>query len=226
MARILLVEDESELATVVASWLCDELHVIEIASNGLDAQEYLRTKNYDLVILDVIMPGASGIEVCKRYRESGGSSPILLLTARSSINDKEVGLDAGADDYLTKPFNLRELSARVRALIRRSQTKPIMSLQVGSLTLEPKSCVVMRNGVALDLHPKEFMILEFFMRNPDEVFAADELISNIWGSNSKLSPETVRTYMKTLRKKIDAPNRPSLIQNIRGIGYKLSGDHV
>lgn len=221
MAKLLLVEDESELSSVICDWLAEEHHLVETADTGLAALELLQKNQYDLAILDIRLPGADGVEVCKQFRSSGGSIPVLMLTALNSIVDKEIGLDAGADDYLTKPFNLRELSARVRALLRRPAPAPVMKYECGPIKLDRKGCTVTRAGVELHLHPKEFCLLEFLMRNAGEVFNAEQLIDRIWGSESSIVPDTIRTHIKTLRKKIDVPGEPSLIQNVRGLGYKI-----
>jgi two-component system OmpR family response regulator len=221
MAKLLLVEDEPELVAVISEWLQDEHHVVETVSRGDQAIEQLSAHAYDLVILDLMIPVLDGVQVCRQYREKGGKIPVLMLTARASIFDKEAGLDAGADDYLTKPFNLRELSARVRALLRRPPVAPLNSFRAGSITLDSRAHKVMRDNRELHLHPKEFGLLEFLMRHPGQVFSAEELIDRIWGSDSIIVPDTIRTHIKTLRKKIDRPGQPSLIHNVRGLGYKL-----
>lgn len=227
MAKILLVEDEVELGAVVSEWLGDDHHLVEIAHDGTEGLRLVQTVLYDLIILDLMLPGVSGMEICRQVRSAGSPTPILILTARSSISDKEAGLDSGADDYLTKPFHLRELSARVRALLRRPANVASTVFRVGDLALDRNNCAVMRNDSELiPLHPKEYSLLEFLMSNPGKLFSPDDLIDRIWGSDSTVVPETVRTYIKTLRKKIDLPNKASLIQNIRGMGYKLEEPHL
>lgn len=220
MAKILLVEDEPDLADVVKDWLEEDLHLVEVSKDGSSALEALEKNEFDLVILDLMIPNVDGIAVCQRYRRSGGASPILMLTAKKSLESKETGLDAGADDYLTKPFQLRELSARIRALLRR-QGSPVPEFRVGELVLERNSCNVMKAGSSVHLLPKEFMLLEYLMRNNKKVVSVDNLIDHVWGSESAITSETVRSYIKTLRKKIDTPGQLSLIKNIYGMGYKL-----
>ncbi len=220
MAKILLVEDEPDLADVVKDWLEEDLHLVEVSKDGSSALDALEKNEFDLVILDLMIPNVDGIAVCQRYRRSGGASPILMLTAKKSLESKETGLDAGADDYLTKPFQLRELSARIRALLRR-QGSPVPEFRVGELVLERNSCNVMKAGSSVHLLPKEFMLLEYLMRNNKKVVSVDNLIDHVWGSESAITSETVRSYIKTLRKKIDTPGQLSLIKNIYGMGYKL-----
>ncbi len=221
MAKILLVEDEKGLSDVIAEWLQDESHVVEVCASGARAIEQLQSHHYDLVLLDLMLPDIDGIEVCRRFRASQGTIPVLMLTARTSIDSKETGLDAGADDYLTKPFQLRELSARVRALLRRPTGAPTLRLSAGNLEVDPAGMVVRKNGDEIHLLPKEYALLELFMRNPGRVFSADELIDRVWGSGADTLPETVRSTLRGLRQKIDEDGRPSLIRTIYGSGYKL-----
>jgi len=221
MAKILVVEDEQDLSGPVRDWLGREHHLVEVVDNGPDALDRLRIYKYDVVILDLMLPGLSGMEVCRRFRSAGGTTPILMLTAKTTVEDKEAGLDAGADDYLTKPFHLKELSARVRALLRRPAPVSGNVLNVRSLVLDTSACRVTKDGHELHLLPKEFSLLEFLMRHPNQVFSADALLDRVWASDTSALPDTVRTHIKTLRKKIDDEDSPSFIRTIHGVGYKL-----
>lgn len=221
MAKILLVEDEPDFSELIAGWLKNDHYLIESVENGEDAMDRLRFYKYDLVILDWMLPGISGVDVCKRYRSSGGTTPILMLTAKRHVDEKEAGLDAGADDYLTKPFELKELSARIRALLRRPSAFSGNVLKVGNLVLESNSFKVTRDGEDIQLLPKEFALLEFLMRHPNQVFSAEAILDRVWSSDSEASPETIRTYIKRLRKKLDVEGTPSLLCTVHGVGYKL-----
>jgi DNA-binding response OmpR family regulator len=221
MAKILLVEDEPDFSILITEWLKNEKYVVEAVENGEDALDRLKFYKYDCVILDWMLPALSGIEVCKNFRSGGGTTPILLLTAKKHVDEKEQGLDAGADDYLTKPFEMKELSARIRALLRRPQAFSGSVLQVGNLALEPNTFKVTRSGEEVALLPKEFALLEFLMRHPNQVFSADALLDRVWSSDSEASPETIRTYIKRLRKKIDLDGQPSILSTVHGVGYKL-----
>jgi len=221
MAKILLVEDEPDFSILIGEWLRSQHHIVEIVDNGEDALDRLKFYKYDVVVLDWMLPGISGLDVCGDYRSKGGTTPILLLTAKRHVDEKEQGLDAGADDYLTKPFEMKELGARIRALLRRPPSLSGGVVQVGNLTLEPGIYKVSRNGEDLTLLPKEFALLEFLMRHPNQVFSADALLDRVWSSDSDASPETIRTYIKRLRKKIDVEGQPSFLATVHGVGYKL-----
>ncbi len=221
MAKVLLVEDDQDLVSRITKWLSLERYSVEAVGNGKEALELLRESTYDFIILDWHMPELSGVEMCRYFRANGGSTPILMLTGKTDIADKEAGLDAGADDYLTKPFHPRELCARLRALGRRPSQRLSDELKIGGLILDLNKYQLYRNGTEIDLLPLEFSLLEFFMRNPGRVFNADILLERVWPVNSEASPEAVRTCIKTLRRKIDIDSEPSLIKTVHGVGYKL-----
>jgi len=221
MTKVLLVEDELDLAQQVRDWLEDEHYLVEVAHDGQSACDCLQFYNYDLIVLDWMLPKVDGLTICRQYRERGGSAPILLLTAKGSTEDKELGLDTGADDYLTKPFQLKELSARLRALLRRSGGNFSSLLQCGDVTLDPDSRSVTKAGQNVHLEPKEFNLLEFLLRNKNKTFSADALIRRVWESDSLATTDTLRTYIRALRKKIDTPGADSIITTVHGVGYKI-----
>lgn len=222
MAKILIVEDEADFYEPIRAFLAREHHVVEVVENGLEALDRLRFYKYDAIIMDWMLPGMQGVDVCREYRSSGGTTPILMLTAKTATGEKISGLDAGADDYLTKPFDVGEVSARVRALLRRPATLTGNVLKLGQIVLERDTHRVTKTGEEIQLLPKEFALLEFFMRHPNQVFSAEALLDRVWASDSEASPETIRTYIKRLRQKIDNKDVPSLIQTVHGVGYKFS----
>jgi len=221
VAKILLVEDDEGLARRLKVLLSHERHSVDVLDNGEDALQQLGVTTYDAIILDWKLPGLSGIDVCKEFRERGGVTPVMILTGKSAISEKTAGLDSGADDYVTKPVNTAELYARIRALLRRNVGFASKMLKAGDLTLEPDSHIVTRSGVEIELSPKEFQLLEFFMRHPNTVFSADALLDRVWRTDSEQSSHTVRTHMQRLRGKIDLQGQPSVIQTVAGVGYKL-----
>ncbi len=221
MSKVLLAEDEALLANEISEWLQHEHHIVEIVGDGLAAQETLSCCQYDVVVLDWMLPGLSGVDVCKNYRASGGQTPILILTARSSIESKEEGLDAGADDYLTKPVQLKELSARIRSLLRRKVVSPTNNLQVMDIVVDPKIRTVTKGGQEIHLEPREFNLLEFLLRHPNVTFSTEALIRRVWESYTHITPETLRSYVKSLRKKLDTEGKDSFIATVHGSGYMV-----
>ncbi len=221
MAKILIVEDDTDIATIVSRWLQHENHLVEISKDGEDASVKLKLNQYDLVILDWMLPKITGVELCQKFRTSGGTTPILLLTAKSTIENKEAGLDSGADDYLTKPFDLKELSARVRALLRRAGAISTKTLKIGDLSLDAEMHQVFVGDMLISLNPKEFALLEFLMRHPNQIFSGEALLSRVWQSDAMASTDTVRAHIKNLRKKIDQPGKTSPISTVHGLGYKI-----
>lgn len=222
MAKILIVEDEADFSDPIRAFLTRDHHVVEVVENGLEALDRLRFYKYDVIIMDWMLPGMQGVDVCREFRASGGTTPILMLTAKTATGEKISGLDAGADDYLTKPFDIGEVSARVRALLRRPAALTGNVLKLGQIVLERNTHRVTKTGEEIQLLPKEFALLEFFMRHPNQVFSAEALLDRVWASDSEASPETIRTYIKRLRQKIDNKEGPSLIQTVHGVGYKFS----
>jgi len=225
MSKILIVDDEIDLAEGLKRSLLREQHVVELAFDGQQAADMLLVSKYDLVVLDWMMPKRTGLEVCKWIRSRRDRTPVLMLTAKGEIDDKETGLDSGADDYLTKPFHLREFQARVRALLRRGGEAEITdTLTHGKICLHVKERTVMRDGEAIKLEPREFNLLEFLMRHPNQPFTSDALVTRVWESDTEVSSDAIRVYIRMLRKKLDVPNEPSIIETVHGLGYKLTGN--
>lgn len=191
-----------------------------MVNSGTEAIERLRFDKYDVLIFDWQLPDLTGIEICKRFRSKGGNTPVLMLTGKSEIADKETGLDAGADDYLTKPFHPRELSARVRALLRRSGDVKQNVLTCGDIELDPQGFKVTKGGKEITLLPKEFALLEFFLRHPNQVFSPEALLDRVWSAESEASPDTIRVHITKLRGKIETEGQPSPIKTIHRQGYK------
>ena len=222
MAKILLVEDDPAFSRRLALLLQAEHHVVDTVLDGNEALTYLATDNHEMIILDWKLPGLSGLEVCQQYRQRGGKAPILMLTGKVATGEKATGLDAGADDYLTKPFEPEELLARLRALLRRAPGYQDTNLKVANLTLNAETHTVTRDGEPLDLSRKEFLLLEFLMRNAGVVFSPEAILDRVWSTESDVSPHTVRTHIYRLRAKIDKPGTSSSFQTIPGVGYKLN----
>jgi OmpR-family two-component system manganese-sensing response regulator len=224
MAKILLVEDDVALSTRVSEWLKFQQHVVDVVHDGKEGADRLKLYEYDIAILDWELPLKAGVDVCKHYRAAGGKIPILMLTGKSQISDKEEGLDSGADDYLTKPFDLKELSARLRALLRRPAIALSSELKVHDIILDDVSKKVTKAGVEVDLSPKELQLLEFFLRHPDQVFSQEALLERIWSSESEASVFSVYTAVKTLRKKMTKAGEKPFLATVHGLGYRLNSE--
>ncbi len=222
MAKILVAEDETNVAQAIADLLRQENHTVEIVSDGDAGLELLRFYKYELLILDWGLPGKEGIEICRQFRAAGGNTPILMLTARNATREKRLGLDAGADDYLTKPFEAEELAARVRALLRRPAATHSNLLRIKDIVVDTTSLTVTRADEVVALSPKELSLLTFLLRHPNQVFTPEALLDRVWESSSDTAPDMIRTYVKKLRAKLDRPGEPSIIQNLHGQGYRLS----
>jgi DNA-binding response OmpR family regulator len=221
MAKLLLIEDDKHLAGMILEWLRGQHHVVEVTHDGRDGFERLVCSEYDLAIIDWNLPGMEGPEICQEYRKNKGSAPIIMLTGRATIGEKVAGFDAGADDYLTKPFNMDELSVRIKALLRRGRQVGENVLTAHGLVLDPTKFSLTKNGLEVQLLPKEFALLEFFMRNPGTIFSNDALFRHVWRSDSEASETAIRTCVKRLRTKIDEADQPSVIETIPRVGYRL-----
>lgn len=222
MAKILIVEDDKELSVLLADTFKSEHHNVDVVNTGGDAVEYLKASAYDAVILDRNLPEVDGLEICRRMRAERNNVPIIMLTGKSTTLDKLTGLDSGADDYVTKPFEVEELVARVRAVLRRSANQTANALQMRGIVLDPVKHSVIVQGEEVALLPIEFSLLEFFMRHPDQVFSHDALLRRVWPTDSDSTSEAVRSCMKRLRKKINDESDPAIIETIYGVGYRMN----
>ena len=219
--RVLVVEDQSNVANYVKRALDEQGYAVDLARTGREALEWADVVAYDLILLDVMLPELDGITVCKRLRRQGNQAAILMLTARDSVDDRVVGLDAGADDYLVKPFDLKELLARLRALARRHTTKSTL-LKVADLTLDPRTHVVMRGESLIDLTSKEYAVLECLLRDPGRILSRTEIAESVWNFDVYNQSNIVDVYIRNLRRKIDDPHPLKLIHTVRGAGYRLT----
>jgi two-component system, OmpR family, response regulator len=222
--RVLIVEDHEKLASLIRRGLRKEGMAADVVMTGEDALYRAGATEYDVIILDLMLPGLDGFEVCRRLRASEVWAPILILTARDAVQDRVAGLDGGADDYLTKPFSYAELLARLRALVRRGPVERPAELRVGGLRLDPATRRAWRGDNELDLSAKEFAILETFMRRPGEVLSRFELLEHAWDYNYENRSNVVDSYVRYLRQKIDRPFGVRSIETVRGAGYRLRED--
>jgi DNA-binding response OmpR family regulator len=221
MAHILLAEDDARLSRVIRRVLGEEGHVVDVAHEGPAALALGEADGLDLIVLDVMLPGLDGFSVCRALRQGGHQLPVLMLTARDSVEDRVRGLDAGADDYLVKPFALAELLARIRSLTRRSQREPDRTLRAGDLTLDVASRGAVRAGREIHLTTKEFQLLEYLMRHPNQVLSRTQIMDAVWQYDRQFASNVVDTYVHYLRDKIDKGEGQKLIRTVRGAGYAL-----
>jgi DNA-binding response OmpR family regulator len=224
MAKILLIEDEPQMQRGVKDNLEFEGYDVEIAEDGKSGLQKLLDNSYDLVLLDVMLPQMSGLDVCKRARGKGIPTPIIMLTAKGEEIDKVLGLELGADDYITKPFGLRELLARVKAVLRRADpgSTPADKLTLGSVEVDFQTYNAFRNGESLQMTPKEFEVLKFLWQHRNNAVSRDQLLTNVWGYDESVSTRTVDNFILKLRQKIeDDPSHPKHILTLHGLGYKL-----
>jgi two-component system, OmpR family, response regulator len=222
--RVLVVEDDARMAAAIRRGLRFEGLVVDLAGEGEEALRKAGAAEYDAIVLDVMMPGLDGFETCRRLRADGVWVPVLMLTARDAVEDRVRGLDGGADDYLTKPFSLAELLARLRALVRRGPIERPSVLAVGDLQLDPASREVRRGDVEIELSAREFALLETLMRRPGQVFSQLQLLEAAWDLGYEQRSNVVEVYVRYLREKIDRPFGVSSIETVRGVGYRLRRD--
>ncbi|MBE9137626.1 response regulator transcription factor [Nodosilinea sp. LEGE 07088] len=220
-ARILVVEDEEKLAKFVQLELSYEGYEVAVAHDGLSGLMAARDQIPDLIILDWMMPGLSGVEVCRRLRQTGNATPVILLTAKDDVSDRVEGLDAGADDYVVKPFSIEELLARVRAHLRRTEPQDAELLVFGDLTLDRRSREVHRGQRAIELTAKEFDLLDYLMTNSRQVLTRDRILEEVWGYDFMGDSNIIEVYVRYLRLKLEAEGESRLIQTMRGVGYVL-----
>lgn len=220
MAKLLVVEDDSNLADSVCEMLKAENHTVEHAPNGAEASTLLAISAYELIVLDLGLPDKDGVEILKDYRNRGGEGKVIILTGRGKIEEKELGLDSGADDYLTKPFHVKELAARVRALLRRPEGIHGDVLKTADYEMNAKTFTFTKNGNEIALTKREFALLEFLMRHPNQVFSAEAIIARVWQSDTEASTDAVKVYVNRLRNKL-GNNLNAEIKTVYGVGYKL-----
>ena len=220
--RVLLVEDEARIADFITRGLSEQGYAVDVASDGDEALQWVDVVGFDLIILDVMLPGRDGIDVCRTLRKRGSQTPILMLTARDAVEDHVMGLDSGADDYLVKPFAFVELLARLRALIRRPPQAPTRVLAVEDLTLDTTTLEVARQGVAVELTTKERGLLEYLMRHPNQVLTRTMIAEHVWNYEFDNATNVIDVHIRNLRRKIDEAFPVKLIETVRGAGYRIA----
>ena len=219
--RLLVIEDERKIARVITESLKREKYAVDVAYDGEEGFNLADSQPYDLLIVDRMLPGLEGTEIVKKLRENGKNMPILFLTALSTTEDKTLGLDVGADDYLTKPFAIDELLARVRALLRRPPIQQPDILKIDNLKIDKQQHTVARAGKIIDLTNKEYALLEYLMQHPNQILSKETLIDHVWDFDADILPNNVEAYIKNLRQKIDKPFKKQLIKTVRGFGYRI-----
>lgn len=222
--RLLLAEDERTMAEPISAFLQYHRYTVDWVDNGTDAYHLASTQSYDGLILDIMMPGMDGLEVLSRLRRKGRNMPVLLLTAKSEIEDRIKGLESGADDYLPKPFDISELLARVRAMLRRRDTWHSDTVSFGDLELTADTCQLSSNGKSVSLSRREYQLMELFMNNPGVIFSADTLLDRVWGMDGVVEQGTIWVHISYLRKKITDLGSSAVIRSKRGIGYALEAE--
>jgi len=224
--RVLVVEDEARIAAFVRKGLQEEQYVVDVADDGDAALDFVEAATYDLIILDVMLPRRDGFSVCKEIRRRGLKTPVLMLTARDAVDDRVRGLDAGADDYLVKPFAFKELLARLRALARRPAETQSLQFEIGDLTLDTATHQITRASQVIDLSAREYRLLEFLLRHRGQPLTRTQIAEGVWGYDFDAQSNVVDVYIRYLRRKVDDPFETKLIQTVRGVGYKIEAPNV
>jgi two-component system OmpR family response regulator len=222
--RVLLIEDEVKMAALLRRGLGEQGFAVDVAETGEEGVAMAVAGAYEAIVLDVMLPGIDGFEVCRQMRLRGIWSPVLMLTARGALGDRVAGLDSGADDYLTKPFSYAELLARLRALARRGQAEGMAPIEVGDLRLDPGACQAWRGETEIELSAKELTLLEVFMRNPGHVLTRTQLLEHAWAYDYEHRSNVIEVYIRYLRRKIDQPFGVRSLETVRGAGYRLRKD--
>jgi len=223
--RVLVVEDEPRMAALIRQGLEEDNYAVDTVDNGPEVFDWVASAAYDIIVLDIMLPGMDGLSVCRKLRGKGYVMPILMLTARDAVPDRVAGLDAGADDYLVKPFAIEELTARLRALSRREGPSKTTALQVGDLVLDTAAKRAYRGNSPIErLTSKEYSLLETLMRHPNQVLTREQIIDHVWNMEFESGSKLIEVYISSLRKKIDKPHPQQLIQTVRGLGYRISAD--
>lgn len=219
--RVLLADDDDAMTATLSEWLKLQGFTVELAQDGAETMERLATGQYDAIVLDWEMPFMNGLEICEKFRAAGGMTPILILTGKSAVEQKEQGLDAGADDYLTKPFHFKEITARLRALLRRPTQIITDQIQIRDIVLNPKTKKVTKDEREISLQPMEYAVLEFLMKHPNEYFSPDHLLRRLWDSDAEVSHDAIYSCIKRVRKKLEVNEARPLITSQYGVGYRL-----
>lgn len=221
--KILIIEDEHKIAAAIKKGLEQENFAVDTSYNGTDGYDLASSEDYDLIVLDLMLPGMDGMEICKKLRQENNHTPIIMLTARGDLDDKVKGLNNGADDYLAKPFSFEELLARIRALIRRPHNVQNSTLSCGDLVIDTVGILVKRKNKEINLTKKEFALLEYLLRNKNKTVTKDQILNHVWSYDADVLPNTVEQYIRYLRAKIDEPfkNDAEYIHTVRGFGYQI-----
>lgn len=219
--RILIIEDNRRLSDSLRATLVEDGYAVDVAFDGVEGEDMALMTPYDIIVLDIMLPKRDGIEVCRSLRDQKNTTPILMLTARDALDDRVSGLDSGADDYLVKPFEIKELRARLRALLRRETGNKSGNLIIEDLRLDPATHFVWRDDKTLDLTAKEYSLLEYMMRNPNRLITREMVIAHLWDYDQSIASNVVDVYIRRLRRKVDDPFKVKLIETVRGAGYRL-----